>query len=117
MSLLEKVKYCLYPDFCRNRLASPSSTSTPSFKLQDYLEVPDHDRAAQRQALFSSTNAKQEWVGPKLATIQSSLVSHSPIGPIPLASRFKIVTSNKMENNVLEVNERCLVIRLPFAKL
>ena len=33
-------------------LASPSSTSTPNFKLQDYLEVPD--RAAQRQPLFSS---------------------------------------------------------------
>ena len=38
-----------------NRLASPSSTSTPNFKLQDYLEVPD--RAAQRQALFYPTNA------------------------------------------------------------
>ena len=48
----EKVKFCLHPDFCRNRLASPSSTSTPNFKLKDYLEVPDH--AAQRQALFSS---------------------------------------------------------------
>ena len=52
VSQLEKVKFCLYPDFCRNRHASPSSTSTPNFKLQDYLEVPDRD--AQREALFSS---------------------------------------------------------------
>ena len=55
MSQPEKVKFCLYPDFCRNRLASPSSTSTPNFKLQDYLKVPDC--AAQRQALFYPKNA------------------------------------------------------------
>ena len=70
MSQPEKVKFCLYPDIYRNKLASPSSTSTPNF---DYLEVPD--RAAQRQALFSSVlsyeRLQREWAGPKLATIKS----------------------------------------------
>ena len=52
MSQVEKVNFCLYPHFCINGLASPSSTSTSIFKLQDYLEVPDC--AAQRKAIFGA---------------------------------------------------------------
>ena len=50
MSQPEKVSFCLYPDFCRNRLDSPSSTSTLIFKLQNYFEVLD--RAVQRDKFF-----------------------------------------------------------------
>jgi len=45
-----------------------------------------------------------------------------PILPVKLALRLmttyhKIVMSNKMAENELEVNWRCMILHLPFAKL